>query len=177
MYICVLYVHLCVLYVHLCVLYVHLCLVRTLVLCMICLLYVGLCVVCTSVSYLCTKLILRFDINVVLFQGGEITNPLQSAWSMAKELDHQHVYAKLSLVFTCWFSLWRLILLPLWSAHIVKHLLLEKNDIPESIARLWTVMIVAMIGGGAIWNYRLLKGFSKFTSSDQTKININKRQR
>jgi hypothetical protein len=96
---------------------------------------------------------------------GEVTNPFQSAWTIARTGKWTSTLRWLSPLFTLAFVLVRVPLVPLWTlVYINPNLLWGPNAsaLPGWIVYSWSGMSVLMAAGGWVWSAALLKGLRKF---------------
>lgn len=98
-----------------------------------------------------------------LFQG-EITNPFQSAWTVAKAAKATRLLNILSPLFTAVFVSVRLLLVPLWVVYINAAFLSSpsRSGFPQPLLVSWSVMSAFMTLGGFAWSWALVKGLRKF---------------
>eukprot|EP00899_Mesostigma_viride_P009681 jgi/Mesvir1/18714/Mv12425-RA.1 len=100
---------------------------------------------------------------------GEITNPLQNMWYLAKDLRYSRAYAMLSPVFTAVFISLRCAFIPLWSAHIIWYLLTQARPEMRVQGPVMSAMCFAINVGGFFWSWGLWKGYAKFQAREKTK--------
>lgn len=102
---------------------------------------------------------------------GEITNPFQSAWTVARFAKAQRALVVLSPLFTFAFVSVRLSLVPYWSYLINVNLWFGPNHsaVPFAVVASWSAMSVFMVVGGFAWSYSLIKGLIKFYSKSADK--------
>lgn len=97
---------------------------------------------------------------------GEITNPLQSSWYIAKLGQHQQVLTWLSPLFTWAFLIIRGPVITLWVTHIIHHwMTVGLQVVNPFIIYTWSLMCILMTLGGYIWGYKLWRGYKKFNKS------------
>lgn len=103
---------------------------------------------------------------------GEITNPFQSAWTIAKTAKATRVLAWLSPLFTYVFVAVRVPIVPLWTLGYINPSMLwgpnaVKGVLPRWLVLSWSVMSVLMSLGGWAWSWMLIKGLRKFYKNQQ----------
>ncbi len=102
---------------------------------------------------------------------GEITNPFQSLWTIARTAKANRMLALLSPLFTFVFVLVRIPLVPIWTIAYINYNLLfgpNANALPHWLIYTWSVMSVLMAAGGWVWSYSLIKGLIKYYKKDTT---------
>lgn len=99
---------------------------------------------------------------------GEITNPLQSTWTMARFAKSPRYLNLLSPVFTFAFVLIRVPLVPLWTGLCIvpsllwgPHALAPNAAVPRWMPISWAAMSVFMTLGGWVWSIQIVKGYMK----------------
>lgn len=100
---------------------------------------------------------------MVAIFAGEVTNPLQSAWFLARQAENAPLVAKLSPWFTAIFAIVRAVILPIWCIDVILGLVAgtSKGLLGVYVAGWWVFMMVCMLLGSAFWTYKVLLGFSK----------------
>lgn len=95
---------------------------------------------------------------------GEITNPFQSAWTVARVAKADRLLVWLSPLFTVVFVVVRLFGVPAWTGIIMYDLWTSPNRLlmPKGVVEWWTLMAVGMTIGGFLWSNSLIKGLRKF---------------
>lgn len=109
---------------------------------------------------------------------GEITNPFQSAWTVARAAKSQSMLAWLSPLFTVVFVLARVLLVPLWTGMINLNFWVlspNRSQMPFGVMEVWSGMSVLMVVAGWAWSYSLVQGLRKFYKK-QAKENGKKTQ-
>lgn len=96
---------------------------------------------------------------------GEITNPFQSAFTVAKTAKATKLLAWLSPLFTFAFVIVRVPLVPFWTFGYINPSILwgpYAHTLPKALTWWWSIMSVIMAIGGWIWSYQLIRGLVKF---------------
>ena len=96
---------------------------------------------------------------------GEVTNPFQSAWTVARAAQAPRLLAWLSPLFTFVFVLVRVPLVPFWTFLYINPSILwgpNAHQLPRALTLSWSIMSVLMAFGGWAWSYMLIKGLNKF---------------
>lgn len=101
---------------------------------------------------------------------GEITNPFQSAWTIAKAAKATRVLAWLSPLFTVVFVAVRVPIVPFWTLGYINPSMLwgpNKDALPRAVVLSWSAMSVLMSLGGWAWSWMLIRGLRKFYKNKQ----------
>ena len=95
---------------------------------------------------------------------GEITNPFQSAWTVARTAKAEKLLVWLSPLFTVVFVVVRIFGVPTWTSILIYDLWTSPNRklMPAGVVEWWSAMAVLMTLGGFAWSYSLIKGLIKF---------------
>ena len=94
---------------------------------------------------------------------GELTNPLQCVWYLAKLSRATQLYERVSPVFTFSFLAVRVLLVPVWVVDIVRAYVggWRRGELGAWYAVCWSAMSVAMMLGSWAWSWSLLSGYLK----------------
>ena len=115
--------------------------------------------------------------TAAIFQG-EITNPFQSAWTMARFAKAEKMLNWLSPLFTFAFVSVRTTLVPFWTALINRSLWFGPNhsSAPNGLVISFSSMSILMVLGGFVWSYSLIKGLKKFYKNKAKIVNVENQQ-
>lgn len=109
---------------------------------------------------------------ILVFFLGEITGPLFSAFSIAKELRHDvllaaKIFTWISPAFTVAFILVRSLVSPIIIGWYLRKLLFESAAIPFYWRIFMGSLVLAGLAGSQLWSYKLLRGFMKSWRRDR----------
>ena len=95
---------------------------------------------------------------------GELTNPLQCVWYLAKLCGSGRVYGVVSPVFTVAFVGMRVGVVPWWVWEIVRQFGegWRRGEVGGGWAVMWSGMAVAMMLGSWVWSWQLSVGFLRW---------------
>ena len=97
--------------------------------------------------------------------SGEVTNPFQSSWTVAKAAKAQTILNWLSPLFTFVFVAIRVPVVPLWTLGWINPNILwgpNVDKVPRWLTLSWSAMSILMTLGGWAWSYMLIRGLRKF---------------
>jgi len=95
---------------------------------------------------------------------GEVTNPLQSSWFLAKLSGNKKLYGQLSGFFTTAFFILRVLILPPWAYFLIRDFFAgaQRGDITFGTAYGWSGTVLFMCLASWAWSYLICAGYRKF---------------
>lgn len=104
--------------------------------------------------------------SMVALVSGEVTNPFQSAWTVAKAAKAQRLLNWLSPLFTLAFVGIRVPIVPIWTMLYINPNILWGSPhvalVPRWLTVSWATMDILMTLGGWAWSWMLIRGLRKF---------------
>eukprot|EP00042_Codosiga_hollandica_P035865 m.269233 g.269233 ORF g.269233 m.269233 type:complete len:293 (-) comp54735_c0_seq30:70-948(-) len=111
---------------------------------------------------------------------GELTNIMQQPWNAARELKYTRVYDRLSLPFTVYYVLVRVICAPTILISTIKEAYFSSTAPPVAgwVTPAYIVFESFILYGSFVWSYKLVQGYRKHRSKgkDATKETKQKEQ-
>lgn len=99
---------------------------------------------------------------------GEVTNPMQIVWMLARDHGFSKTHAFLSPIFTYFFLLARLVFVPIGVSYIIWHSLHQPHLSAGFVLSLSSLMLALTIGSW-LWCWSLWRGYRKFIREKKPK--------
>ena len=121
---------------------------------------------CVAYVTSCLALGIGAETAAVATVVGEVTNPMQNAWFLSKDVGRLDIHAALSPAFTWFFVVVRCVLTPLWSADVVWFCAFRPNGF-GAWGPVFAALCVLVNIGGMLWAQKLWQGRARFLAKQK----------